>query len=67
MLADSELEMGVGELRHADNFKWTKYARDVLPLWVADMDFRVAGSIRKALRERIEGGIGYGRGGGMRC
>src|ERR1700761_3674458 len=64
MLADSELEMGVGELRHPDNFKWTKYPGDVLPLWVADMDFRVAASIRKALRPGGGGGVFLVGGGG---
>lgn len=33
---------------------------DVLPLWVADMDFKVADPIQKALRDRVEHGIfGY--------
>ena len=33
---------------------------DVIPLWVADMDFKVAPEITKALRDRVEQGIfGY--------
>ena len=33
---------------------------DVIPLWVADMDFKVAPEITKALRDRVDQGIfGY--------
>jgi cysteine-S-conjugate beta-lyase len=41
--------------------KWNRYAgRDVIPLWVADMDFRCAPVIVEALRERVEHGVfGY--------
>ena len=39
--------------------KWTRYPPDVLPFWVADMDFRAPESIIDALRERVEHGI-YG-------
>src|SRR5688572_33251507 len=46
-----------------DSQKWQKYAgRDVLPLWVADMDFRSAPAIVAALHERVDHGIfGYAR------
>ncbi len=41
--------------------KWDKYqGRDVIPLWVADMDFRSPPAVITALRERIEHGVfGY--------
>ena len=41
--------------------KWGKYAgRDILPFWVADMDFHTAPSILAALRARLERGVlGY--------
>lgn len=41
--------------------KWNKYAgRDILPLWVADMDFVSPPSVLAALHERIAHGIfGY--------
>ena len=41
--------------------KWDKYVgRDVIPMWVADMDFRSAPVIVKALRQRVEDGVfGY--------
>ena len=33
--------------------KWSKYPADVLPMWVADMDFAVAPPIVAALQQRI--------------
>jgi cystathionine beta-lyase len=49
--------------RGTDSQKWQKYAgRDVLPLWVADMDFRSSPAIVEALRRRVDHGIfGYAR------
>jgi cystathionine beta-lyase len=48
--------------RHSDSLKWRKYGdRDILPLWVADTDFRVADCITEALQTRVSHGIfGYG-------
>ncbi|BAE74525.1 Cystathionine beta-lyase PatB [Sodalis glossinidius str. 'morsitans'] len=48
--------------RHSDSYKWQKYAgRDVIPLWVADTDFRSPPCILEALRARVDHGIfGYG-------
>mgnify|MGYP006271830825 CR=1 FL=1 len=37
----------------ADCRKWNRYAADILPLWVADMDFAVPAPILEALRARI--------------
>ena len=41
--------------------RWEKYAgRDVIPLWVADTDFRAPPAVIAALRRRIEHGVfGY--------
>ena len=40
--------------RGTGSLKWDRYAgRDVLPMWVADMDFAVCPAITQALRERI--------------
>jgi cystathionine beta-lyase len=41
--------------------KWDKFAgRDVIPMWVADMDFRSAPAIIEALKRRVEHGVfGY--------
>lgn len=45
--------------RHlTDSVKWID-GKDVLPMWVADMDFPVCPSIRKALEKKLEEGI-YG-------
>ena len=46
--------------RDSDSAKWNIFGPDVLPMWVADMDFRVADPIVRALHERVEHGIfGY--------
>ena len=46
-----------------DSQKWQKYAgRDILPMWVADMDFKCAPAILDALHERVDHGLfGYAR------
>ena len=46
----------------ADSVRWGRYAgRDVIPLWVADMDFPAPPALVAALQERIAGGMfGYG-------
>jgi len=46
----------------SDSIKWGKYAgRDILPLWVADMDFAAPPPVVTALQRRIEHGVfGYG-------
>lgn len=49
------------ERRGTNSYKWDTMAdADVLPMWVADMDFETAPAITKALRERVAQGIfGY--------
>jgi cystathionine beta-lyase len=46
-----------------DSQKWQKYeGKDILPLWVADMDFRSSPAIIDALHRRVDHGIfGYAR------
>jgi cystathionine beta-lyase len=47
---------------HTDSAKWCEYDEDVLPLWVADMDFAVPEAVRHALEERVAHGVfGYAR------
>lgn len=48
--------------RQTDSIKWGKYAgRDILPMWVADMDFAAPPAVISALHRRIEQGVfGYG-------
>jgi cystathionine beta-lyase len=50
------------ERRGSDSTKWEKYAgRDILPLWVADMDFAAPPAVRRALEKRVAHGVfGYG-------
>jgi len=49
------------ERRSTESNKWHKYPPDVLPLWVADMDFASPEPVIRALRERVEHGVfGYG-------
>lgn len=50
--------------RGTSSYKWDSehaaFADDVLPLWVADMDFAVAPCIQRALQQRLDHGIfGY--------
>src|SRR5215470_10642430 len=46
--------------RDSDSNKWRKFPPEVLPLWVADMDFPSPPAVVKALRERVEHGFfGY--------
>lgn len=49
--------------RGTDSYKWDSAENeDVLPMWVADMDFHTAPAIVEALRRRVEHGIfGYTR------
>jgi cystathionine beta-lyase len=51
----------VPDRRGTDSVKWGRYAgRDVLPLWVADMDFSSPPAVLEALHRRVEHGIfGY--------
>lgn len=50
----------ITDRRHSGSYKWDEVPEDVLPLWVADMDFEVAPPIKRALAERVEHGIfGY--------
>jgi cystathionine beta-lyase len=47
--------------RSTESAKWHYYGPDVLPLWVADMDFPAPEPVIQALRERVKHGIfGYG-------
>ena len=46
--------------RTTDSNKWRKFPADVLPLWVADMDFPSPPAVVHALRARVEHGFfGY--------
>lgn len=42
------------------SLRWDRYGSDVIPLWVADTDFRAAPAVLRAFSQRIEHGVfGY--------
>ena len=49
--------------RHTNSYKWDSrgdVTQDMIPLWVADMDFKACEPIMEALRRRVEHGVfGY--------
>jgi cystathionine beta-lyase len=48
--------------RRFESIKWHRYEEEVLPMWVADMDFTSPEPVIEALRERVDHGVfGYGR------
>ncbi|MCS5558070.1 MAG: PatB family C-S lyase [Oceanospirillaceae bacterium] len=53
----------VTDRHNTHSLKWAKYkGADVIPLWVADTDFKVAPVIQTAIEERVQHGIfGYTR------
>ncbi len=48
------------ERRGTHSLKWTHYDPDVLPMWVADMDFAAPQPVLEALRRKLDHGVlGY--------
>lgn len=47
------------ERRGTNSIKWKRYGPEVLPLWVADMDFPAPEPVQEALRRAVEHGV-YG-------
>jgi cystathionine beta-lyase len=53
-------------LRSRTGAKWNHYPADVLPLWVAEMDYPLAEPIKQAVRARLDrDDLGYGVSGGI--
>jgi cystathionine beta-lyase len=53
-------ELSLERLRQRRSAKWARYPEDVLPAWVAEMDFPLAEPVRRALAEAVElGDCGY--------
>ena len=49
------------ERRGTQSLKWDSEGKDLLHMWVADMDFRAPPAVLRALHERVEHGVfGYG-------
>ena len=62
MVGGAEFDFdAVVDRRGTASFKWDRYGgRDVIPLWVADMDFRSPPAVMAALQERASHGVfGY--------
>jgi cystathionine beta-lyase len=47
-------ELPIERLRRRRSAKWARYPDDVLPAWVAEMDFPLAGPVKRALAEAVE-------------
>ena len=48
--------------RNSDSIKWNLFEEDVLPLWVADMDFLSPPAVLDAIRKRVDHGLfGYSK------
>lgn len=46
--------------RNTESAKWRFYEQDVIPMWVADMDFRSPEPVIQALQQRVDHGVfGY--------
>jgi cystathionine beta-lyase len=55
--------LDLASLKRRRSEKWTTYPEDVLPAWVAEMDFPLAEPIRAVLEHAIAGDdLGYPRG-----
>jgi cystathionine beta-lyase len=58
--------LSVAELRKRRSAKWTMFPPDVLPAWVAEMDFPLDDGIRAALQDAIaQDDCGYANGAGV--
>jgi cystathionine beta-lyase len=47
-------ELSASDLHRSARIKWRLFGEDVLPAWVADMDFPVAPAVHRAIRERVD-------------
>lgn len=62
-MADTRYDFTTAAAREiSGSLKWSKYAgRDILPMWVADMDFLCPPAVLNALENRVDAGVfGYG-------
>jgi cystathionine beta-lyase len=61
-------QLSIDQLRTRTSAKWTMFPADVLPAWVAEMDFPLADCVRETLLAAIENsdaGYANGNGGGV--
>ena len=52
--ANNSFDLSEASLRRLRNAKWTQYGPDVLPAFVAEMDFAVAEPIQRAVQSLVE-------------
>ena len=50
----TKFELSVDALRARRNSKWNRYGGDVIPAWVAEMDFSVAAPIQAAVQQTVD-------------
>lgn len=62
MTTTETFELSLEQLRARRGNKWNRYPKDVMPAWVADMDFTIAEPIQRAIEKLIveERDYGYG-------
>ena len=62
MTMTETFELSLEKLRSRRGNKWNRYGKDVLPAWVADMDFAIAPPVQEVIEKLIveEGDYGYG-------
>ena len=67
-MPDSKFDgLSLSWLRKRRSDKWARYGPDVLPAWVAEMDFPLAPAVQKVLVDAIElGDCGYAHEGQIR-
>ncbi len=59
--SDSHPALEYVDRLHSDSAKWRRYGPGILPLWVADMDFKAPQPILQSLQDRLAHGVfGYG-------
>ncbi|HXM58800.1 MAG TPA: PatB family C-S lyase [Candidatus Dormibacteraeota bacterium] len=59
-LVTEDLLLPIEALRRRRGAKWRRYGPDVLPAWLADMDYAVAEPVRRAMARLVEDGdYGY--------
>ncbi len=59
-MATTTFELSYETLRSRRGAKWNLYPKDVIPAWVADMDFRVPEPVREVLQRLVdESDFGY--------
>jgi cystathionine beta-lyase len=53
-MATTTFELSYETLRSRRGSKWNLYPKDVIPAWVADMDFRVPEPVREAMQRLVD-------------